>query len=64
MEYHRLADQTLDKLTEYLEELQDTGICHPDYDVHMAISCAARGVRRASTCDCGVQHDLLMCIMP
>ena len=37
VQYHRVVDQTLDELTEYLEELPDRGVCHSDYDVHLAV---------------------------
>jgi hypothetical protein len=36
VEYHRVADETLDELAEYLEELPDREVCHSDYDVHLA----------------------------
>ncbi|XP_062516862.1 frataxin, mitochondrial-like isoform X2 [Corticium candelabrum] len=34
--YHTVADQTLDELSDYLEAIQDKGICHPDYDVNVS----------------------------
>ncbi|XP_078671543.1 frataxin, mitochondrial-like [Branchiostoma floridae x Branchiostoma belcheri] len=35
-EYHRIADDTLDGLAEYLEDLGDQDCCPPEYDVQFS----------------------------
>ncbi|XP_066274899.1 frataxin, mitochondrial-like [Branchiostoma lanceolatum] len=35
-EYHRIADDTLDGLAEYLEDLGDQDYCPPDYDIQFS----------------------------
>ena len=38
-QYERLADETLDELASFFEDLGDTGLCHKDYDVQFSVSC-------------------------
>ena len=35
--YHRVADETLDELTEFLEDLGERGITHKDFDTSLAV---------------------------
>lgn len=35
--YHRVADETLDELTEFLEDLGERGITHRDFDTSLAV---------------------------
>lgn len=37
-QYDKLADETLDELASFFEDLGDTGLCHKDYDVHFSVS--------------------------
>ena len=36
--FHKLADETLDELTEFFEDLGDSGLCSGDFDVTMSVS--------------------------
>ncbi len=36
--YHRIADETLEELTEFFDELGDSGLCSEDYDCTLAVS--------------------------
>jgi len=36
--YQKLADETLDELGQFFEDLSDTGLCPSDYDVSLARS--------------------------
>lgn len=37
MTYHRLADETLDEITEFLEDIGECGITHGDFDSSLAV---------------------------
>lgn len=36
--FHKIADETLDELTEFFEDLGDSGLCSGDFDVTMSVS--------------------------
>jgi len=36
--YEKLADETLDELASFFEDLGDSGLCHKDYDAQFAVS--------------------------
>ena len=38
LQYHKLADETLEELGQFFEDLGDTGLCPSDYDVSLAVS--------------------------
>ena len=38
LQYQKLADETLDELGQFFEDLGDTGLCPSDYDVSLAVS--------------------------
>lgn len=38
LKYHKLADETLEELGQFFEDLGDTGLCPSDYDVSLAVS--------------------------
>ena len=35
--YEKLADETLDELAAFFEDLGDTGLCHKDFDVQYGV---------------------------
>ncbi len=39
-EYEKLADATLDELSEFFEDLGDSGLCHSDFEATLAVSIA------------------------
>ena len=41
LQYHKLADETLEELGQFFEDLGDTGLCPSDYDVSLAVSLPA-----------------------
>ena len=36
--YEKLADETLDELAEFFEDLGDSGLCHSDFEAVLAVS--------------------------
>ena len=36
--YEKLADETLDELASFFEDLGDSGLCHKDYDTQFSVS--------------------------
>ena len=38
LQYHKLADETLEELGQFFEDLGDTGLCPSDFDVSLAVS--------------------------
>ena len=36
--YEKLADETLDELASFFEDLGDSGLCHKDYDAQFSVS--------------------------
>ena len=38
LQYRKLADETLEELGQFFEDLGDTGLCPSDYDVSLAVS--------------------------
>ncbi len=37
LSYHRVADETLEELAEFFDELGDSGLCPEDYDCTLAV---------------------------
>ena len=35
--YEKLADETLDELASFFEDLGDSGLCHKDYDTQFSV---------------------------
>ena len=57
LQYHKLADETLEELGQFFEDLGDTGLCPSDYDVSLAVSLSglpSKGLtpHLASACIC------------
>ena len=53
LQYQELADETLDELGQFFEDLGDTGLCPSDYDVSLAVSLYglhSKGLHLANAC--------------
>ena len=53
LQYQKLADETLDELGQFFEDLGDTGLCPSDYDVSLAVSLYvlySKGLHLANAC--------------
>lgn len=35
--YHRIADETLDELTDFFEDLAERGLTHSDFDTSLSV---------------------------
>ena len=53
LQYQKLADETLDELGQFFEDLGDTGLCPSDYDASLAVSLYglhSKGLHPANAC--------------
>ena len=56
LQYHKLADETLEELGQFFEDLGDTGLCPSDYDVALAVS--THGVYSNELAHCACMRDV------
>ena len=65
LQYRKLADETLEELGQFFEDLGDTGLCPSDYDVSLAVSLYAlySSEHEEYTCVCLPSHCCLCVLM-
>ena len=56
--YHGIADETLDALTEFFENIGDECECHKDYDVNLSVSTELNAVVVHGPLQPSLQKDL------
>ena len=56
--YHGIADETLDALTEFFENIGDEYECHKDYDVNLSVSTELNAVFVHGPLQPSLQKDL------